>query len=97
MGGVSLVDAQTLERMAASYNASADTRTGYQRPVFHGDALYFSATVHTSDIFGPEGWRPWITGTISNHDIDVSHEELTAPHALAAIARILDAHLGGTP
>ncbi|MEV6101923.1 amino acid adenylation domain-containing protein [Nocardia sp. NPDC051981] len=97
MGGVSLVDAQTLERMAASYNASAATRTGYQRPVFHGDALYFSATVHTSDIFGPAGWRPWITGTISNHDIDVSHDELTAPHALAAIARILDAHLGGTP
>ncbi|MFE5287459.1 amino acid adenylation domain-containing protein [Nocardia sp. NPDC056611] len=97
MGGVDLVDATTLERMAASYNASAATRTGYQRPVFHGDALYFSATVHTSDIFGPEGWRPWITGAITNHDIDVSHEELTAPHALAAIARILDAHLGGTP
>ncbi|MEC3914935.1 non-ribosomal peptide synthetase [Nocardia sp. CDC160] len=105
MGGVSLVDARTLERMAASYNASADTRTGYRRPVFHGDALYFSATVHSSDIFGPEGWRPWITGTISNHDIDVSHDELTAPHALAAIARVLDEHWarildaspGGTP
>ncbi|MGW3543235.1 amino acid adenylation domain-containing protein [Nocardia niigatensis] len=97
MGGVELVDARTLERMAASYNASARTRTGYQRPVFHGDALYFSATVHTSEIFGPDGWRPWITGVITNHDIDVSHDELTAPHALAAIARILDAHLGGTP
>ncbi|WP_460725781.1 amino acid adenylation domain-containing protein [Nocardia heshunensis] len=97
MGGVSLVDAATLERMAASYNASADTRTGYQRPVFHGDAQYFSATVHTSDIFGPDGWRPYITGTITNHDIDVSHDELTAPHALAAIARILDTHWGGTP
>ncbi|WP_051179030.1 non-ribosomal peptide synthetase [Nocardia concava] len=97
MGGVSLVDAETLERMAASYNASADTRTGYQRPVFHGDALYFSATVHSSDIFGPDGWRPYITGTISNHDIDVSHEELTAPHALAAISRILDTHWGRTP
>ncbi|MVU76664.1 amino acid adenylation domain-containing protein [Nocardia sp. ET3-3] len=97
MGGVSLVDAATLERMAASYNASADTRTGYQRPVFHGDALYFSATVHTSEIFGPTGWRPYITGTITNHDIDVSHDELTAPHALAAIARVLDTHWGGTP
>ncbi|GAB0102659.1 hypothetical protein JMUB6875_16280 [Nocardia sp. JMUB6875] len=97
MGGVSLVDAETLERMAASYNASADTRTGYQRPVFHGDALYFNATVHSSDIFGPDGWRPYITGTISTHDIDVSHEELTAPHALAAISRILDTHWGGTP
>ncbi|WP_405491772.1 amino acid adenylation domain-containing protein [Nocardia sp. NBC_00511] len=97
MGGVSIIDATTLERLAASYNASARTRTGYQRPVFHGDAQYFSATVHTSDIFGPTGWRPWITGAITNHDIDVSHDDMTAPHALAAIARILDEHLGGTP
>ncbi|WP_330182290.1 amino acid adenylation domain-containing protein [Nocardia sp. NBC_01503] len=93
MGGVSLVDALTLERMAASYNASARTRTGYQRPVFHGDALYFSATVGTSDIFGPAGWRPWITGRITDHDIEVGHDELTAPHALAEIARVLDEHL----
>ncbi|MFB7717229.1 amino acid adenylation domain-containing protein [Nocardia sp. NPDC056100] len=93
MGGVSLVDALTLERMAASYNASARTRTGYQRPVFHGDALYFSATAEQSDIFGPTGWRPWITGRITNHDIEVGHEELTAPHALAEIARVLDEHL----
>ncbi|MFI1913054.1 amino acid adenylation domain-containing protein [Nocardia sp. NPDC020380] len=95
MGGVALIDAQTLERMAASYNASARTRTGYQRPVFDGDALYFSATVHTgenSDIFGPDGWRPWITGTITNHDIDAAHDDMTAPHALAAIARALKEH-----
>ncbi|WP_067698944.1 non-ribosomal peptide synthetase [Nocardia jejuensis] len=96
MGGVELVDAATLERMAASYNASADTRTGYQRPVYRGDALYFSATVDTSDIFGPAGWAPFITGEISNHDLEVTHDELTAPHALAVIARILDEHLGGT-
>ncbi|MEV6768183.1 amino acid adenylation domain-containing protein [Nocardia sp. NPDC051030] len=95
-GGVRLVDALTLERMAASYNASARTRTGYQRPVFHGDALYFSATVDALEVFGPQGWRPWITGEIANHDIEVGHEELTAPHALAVIARVLDEHLGET-
>ncbi|MEV0340838.1 amino acid adenylation domain-containing protein [Nocardia sp. NPDC050713] len=94
-GGVALVDADTLERMAGSYNASARTRTGYQRPVYHGDALYFSATVDTSDIFGPEGWRPYITGVITNHDVEVTHDELTAPHVLPVIARVLDEHLGG--
>ncbi|MFQ6398651.1 amino acid adenylation domain-containing protein [Nocardia sp. KC 131] len=95
MGGVSIIDAATLERMADSYNASAGTRTGYQRPVYRGDALYFHATVDTSDIFGPEGWRPYITGEIANVDIDVTHDELTAPHALASIARVLDEQLGG--
>ncbi|WP_084534891.1 AMP-binding protein [Nocardia yamanashiensis] len=96
MGGVSLVDATTLERMAASYNASARTRTGYQRPVYHGDALYFSATVDRQEIFGPQGWHPWITGEITSHDIEATHEELTAPDALAAIAALLDEYLGET-
>ncbi|MEU4341616.1 amino acid adenylation domain-containing protein [Nocardia sp. NPDC023852] len=95
LGGVSLIDATTLERMAGSFNASARTRTGYRRPVFDGDIVYFSATVDTSDIFGPDGWRPYVTGEIINHDVDVTHDELTAPQALPIIARVLDEHLGG--
>ncbi|WP_378732882.1 amino acid adenylation domain-containing protein [Nocardia brasiliensis] len=95
LGGVSLIDADTIERMAASYNASARTRTGYRRPVFDGDIVYFSATVDTSDIFGPDGWRPYVTGEIRNYDVEVTHDELTAPHVLPIIARVLDEHLGG--
>ncbi|PSK32383.1 non-ribosomal peptide synthetase [Nocardia seriolae] len=94
MGGVSLVDAATLEHMAASYNSSGRARTGYRRPVFHGDALYFSATVDSAEVFGPAGWRPFITGDINNHDIEVTHNEMTTPHALAIIARVLDENLG---
>ncbi|WP_431957560.1 amino acid adenylation domain-containing protein [Nocardia lijiangensis] len=94
-GGVALVDAGTLERMAGSYNDLARTRTGYQRPVYHGDALYFSATVDTSDIFGPEGWRPYVTGAITNYDVEVTHDEMSSPHVLPIIARVLDEHLGG--
>ncbi|WP_280329464.1 non-ribosomal peptide synthetase [Nocardia wallacei] len=95
MGGLSIVDADTLERMAASYNASARTRTGYRRPVHHGDILYFAATVDTSDIFGAAGWRPYVTGAITTHDLEVTHDEMTAPHVLPTIARVLDAHLEG--
>ncbi|WP_039795346.1 non-ribosomal peptide synthetase [Nocardia araoensis] len=95
LGGVSLIDAATLERMAASYNAAARTRTGYRRPVFDGDIVYFSAIVDTSDIFGPDGWGPYVTGEIINHDIEATHDELTAPHVLPVVARVLDAHLGG--
>jgi amino acid adenylation domain-containing protein/non-ribosomal peptide synthase protein (TIGR01720 family) len=95
MGGVSIIGVDTLERMANSYNASARTRTGYQRPIYHGDMLYFHATVDTSEIFGPDGWRQYITGDITTVDVDVTHDELTAPHALATIARVLDEQLGG--
>ncbi|WP_406275702.1 amino acid adenylation domain-containing protein [Nocardia sp. NBC_00881] len=95
LGGFSLFDSGTIERMARSYNAGMQARTGYQRPVFDGDIVYFSATVDTSDIFGPAGWRRYVTGEIINHDIDVTHDELTAPHVLPIIARILDEHLAG--
>ncbi|MGK8523604.1 condensation domain-containing protein [Nocardia asteroides] len=95
LGGVTLIDAATLERMAGSYNAAARTRTGYRRPVFDGDIVYFSAVIDSSDIFGPDGWGPYVTGEIINHDIEATHDELTAPHVLPVIARVLDAHLGG--
>ncbi|WP_084496830.1 non-ribosomal peptide synthetase [Nocardia amamiensis] len=90
LGGVSPIDAGTLEWITRSYNAVPQIRTGYRRPVFDGDIVYFSATVGTSDIFGPAGWRPYATGEIVNHEIEVTHDELTARHALPIIARVLD-------
>ncbi|KAF0846566.1 non-ribosomal peptide synthetase [Nocardia caishijiensis] len=93
LGGVELVDAATIERMAGSYNASAGTRTGYRRPVYQGDVLYFSATVDPAEWMGPDGWRPYVTGDIANHDVDVSHDDLTNPYALSVIAPVLDDHL----
>ncbi len=93
MGGAALVDADTLERMAGSYNASARTRTGYRRPTYRGDVLFVSATVDTSEIFDPEGWRPHVTGDIDVVEIETTHDELTAPHVLPLIARALDDHM----
>lgn len=94
LGGVTLFDAETLERMVASHNASACIRSGYRRPVYDGDIVYFHATVEGPPFFGPYGWRPYITGLIHNHEIDVTHDELTAPDVLPIIARVLDEYLG---
>ncbi|WP_433525469.1 amino acid adenylation domain-containing protein [Nocardia pseudovaccinii] len=95
--GMELIDAEIIERMAASYNAAARTRTGYHRPVYRGDLLYFSATVDSSDMVGPDGWRPYTSGRVVNHDIDLAHNDLTSPHALAIIAPVLDEHLAAAP
>ncbi|MCA2206556.1 non-ribosomal peptide synthetase [Nocardia rosealba] len=93
LGGVELIDAATIERMAGSYNASAGTRTGYRRPVYQGDVLYFSATVDPAEWMGPDGWRPYVLGDIVNHDVDVSHDDLTNPYALSVISPVLDDHM----
>ncbi|WP_433630395.1 amino acid adenylation domain-containing protein [Nocardia sp. CA-120079] len=95
--GMELIDAEIIERMAASYNAAARTRTGYHRPVYRGDLLYFSATVDSSDMVGPDGWRPYASGRVVNHDIDLAHNDLTSPHALSIIAPVLDEHLAAAP
>ncbi|MFD3743072.1 amino acid adenylation domain-containing protein [Nocardia sp. NPDC058633] len=93
LGGVELIDAATIERMAGSYNASAGTRTGYRRPVYHGDVVYFSATVDPSPWMGPDGWRPYVTGDITDHAVDVTHDDMTNPYALSVISPLLDDHL----
>ncbi|APE36327.1 non-ribosomal peptide synthetase [Nocardia mangyaensis] len=93
LGGVELLDAATIERMAGSYNASAGTRTGYQRPVYHGDVLYVRATVDPSEHMGPDGWRPYVTGEIVTHDVAVTHDDLTNPYALSVISPVLDDHM----
>ncbi|MEV6252646.1 amino acid adenylation domain-containing protein [Nocardia sp. NPDC051911] len=95
LGGVSPIDAGTIERLTRWYNIVAQIRTGYHRPVFGGDAVYFSATVDASGNSGPGGWRPYVTGEIVDHDIGVTHDELTARHVLPIIARVLDEHLAG--
>ncbi|MGF6880854.1 amino acid adenylation domain-containing protein/non-ribosomal peptide synthase protein (TIGR01720 family) [Nocardia sp. GAS34] len=91
--GTAVLDALTLERITASYNASARMRRGYRRPVFGGDLLYFTATVGRSDLTGPEGWRPYVRGAIAAHDIDAAHDAMTAPHVLPRIARVVDEYL----
>ncbi|MFD5180208.1 amino acid adenylation domain-containing protein [Nocardia sp. NPDC058379] len=93
LGGVELVDAATIERMAGSYNASAGTRTGYQRPVYHGDVLYFTAAVDPGEWMGPDGWRPYVTGSIVANDVETTHDELTNPLALSVISPVLDDHM----
>ncbi|MFI6816670.1 amino acid adenylation domain-containing protein [Nonomuraea sp. NPDC050328] len=66
--------------------------------VFHGDMLFFRATVDTLD----EGltaacWRPHVTGVIDAHDIACSHKDMTRPEPIAEIAAILAARLEERP
>ncbi|KZM73418.1 amino acid adenylation domain-containing protein [Nocardia terpenica] len=91
--GAPIIDRATIERITDSYNSSVLAGTGYHRPTFDGDMLYFSATIDASDLVGPDSWRPYVCGTITSYDIEATHQELTAPAVLPRIARALDDHL----
>jgi nonribosomal peptide synthetase DhbF len=61
---------------------------------FHGDLLLFNATIDQGDDGAtPEAWRPYIDGTIENHDITSKHDLMTQPGSLAQIGPILAAKL----
>ncbi|MBU3063590.1 amino acid adenylation domain-containing protein [Nocardia sp. NEAU-G5] len=93
--GVPIIDEAIIERITNSYNSSVTGATGYQRPLFDGDMVYFHATVDSPEVMGPDGWRPYVSGTITTYDVESTHCELTTPHVLPIIARALDEHLAG--
>ncbi|MGW2299063.1 non-ribosomal peptide synthetase, partial [Streptomyces violaceorubidus] len=63
---------------------------------FAGDVLFFAAeeSAARGDAFRADAWRPFVSGGITEHVIDHSHEDLMiAPGSVAAVAEVLERHL----
>ncbi|CDZ89497.1 non-ribosomal peptide synthetase [Rhodococcus ruber] len=89
------VDAGHLDRMVADYNGSAALLAGYRPPLYDGDLVFVTATADKPHHAGGfAGWRPYVTGAMHNHLLDVAHDRMTAPDAVPALAAVLDRHLG---
>ncbi|UOZ03320.1 thioesterase domain-containing protein [Amycolatopsis sp. WQ 127309] len=60
------------------------------------DVLFFTATADR-DPHGPvlADWMPYLSGDVENHDVDVTHVQLTQPDALARIGPVLAERLAG--
>ncbi|MER5931170.1 amino acid adenylation domain-containing protein [Streptomyces sp. NPDC002054] len=61
---------------------------GFNSPVFHGDALFFNAVPNPDATFG-DLWKPFITGTVKQYDIETTHHEMVLPEPAAEICRIV--------
>ncbi|UGT43524.1 amino acid adenylation domain-containing protein [Nocardia yamanashiensis] len=86
--------AHALDRITYCFNRTAQIRSGHRRPLFNGDLIYFTATrgVLRAD-HGSGGWRQYIGGEVVNIDLDTTHEALTSPDVLPAIAAELNRRL----
>ncbi len=58
-----------------------------------GDLLYFSARRGITGPLTSDMWRPYVTGQIIEHGVDVTHAQMTNPEALTVIGPLLDAEL----
>ena len=82
-----------LERLHQGYVDSVAMSTSYRPASYDGDLLYFSATEGITGELTGEMWRPWVSGRIAEHPVDVTHAQMTNPEALAVIGPILETEL----
>ncbi|WP_324192379.1 amino acid adenylation domain-containing protein [Nocardia transvalensis] len=87
--------ADQLTRLHRGYVEGVRLSHSYRPGVFDGDLLYFSATRGMTEPFGADLWRPYVTGTLTEHRVDATHAQLTNSEALATIGPLLAAHLRG--
>ncbi|MDR7169713.1 enterobactin synthetase component F [Nocardia kruczakiae] len=84
---------EQLECLHQGYVDSVAMSTSYRPASYDGDLLYFSATEGITGELTGEMWRPWVSGRIAEHRVDVTHAQMTNPEALAVIGPILETEL----
>lgn len=94
---------QQLERLHQGYVDCVGMSARYRPKSYDGDLLYFSAREGITGGLTCDMWRPYVSGTIIEHSVDVTHAQMANPEALAVIGPILEAELtrrnriGGRP
>lgn len=93
--GAGLTAAQ-LTRLHRGYVECVRLSHGYRPDVYDGDLLYFSATRGVTASLGAELWRPYVTGTLTEHPVPAVHAQLTNSDVVPIIGPLLAAQLSGT-
>jgi thioesterase domain-containing protein len=77
-----------LENMSKVGANNARTMGTFESPVFGGDLLYFNAKLDKGGSWGPH-WRPYILGSIEEHDVDATHHDLHMPTPVGQIMKVI--------
>ncbi|MFJ7275153.1 amino acid adenylation domain-containing protein [Kitasatospora sp. NPDC098663] len=84
----------TIQGVMDGFVSSAELQQRVEHQVFHGDLLFFTATVDPVDpALSHRDWKPHLDGTIENHGITCEHKDMTRSGPLAEIGRRLDRRL----
>lgn len=85
------LDDATLDRLIDVVINSRRLVGSSQHEVFHGNMLFFTAArPRAEDWLTREAWRPYLSGTLTNLDIDSDHPGMARTEALKTIAGHLD-------
>ncbi|WP_415977044.1 amino acid adenylation domain-containing protein [Rhodococcus sp. 077-4] len=89
-GAATLLDDDQIRRLYDRYRLFV--RLGYEhRPEFFGgDLTFFSASRYRGVPRSPWEWRQFVGGTIADHPVPTTHNEMGTPKALAEVARSIE-------
>ncbi|KQU06384.1 hypothetical protein ASG56_01460 [Rhodococcus sp. Leaf7] len=92
-GPTAHLDEGQMRRLYERYRLFVDLGHDHAPERFDGDLTFFSATVDADPTLTPWAWRRYIAGSITDFPVDVQHNAMGTPDALAAVAR----RLGNAP
>ncbi|MGW7024540.1 amino acid adenylation domain-containing protein [Streptomyces decoyicus] len=84
----------TLSRIVDIVPNHARMMRAHHHRAYEGDLLFFTAAApRAEDWLTREAWRPHVSGTLTNRDLDCTHPQLMQPRQLDEIAAALAARL----
>lgn len=84
------LDERTLEALSEVYVNTNHLVRRYDTRPCAADVLFFRACVDTiDDELTPETWAPHVTGSITSHDVQCSHKDMTLPGPIAEIGSVI--------
>ncbi|MFI0418764.1 amino acid adenylation domain-containing protein [Spongiactinospora sp. 9N601] len=89
--------AERVPSLVAVFSGAAELMARFTPGVFHGDVLFFRATLDKTPGTPSIGdWGPYVAGRIESHEMSCAHGEMMASGPVTRIGMILAARLGVT-
>ncbi|MGB8939601.1 MAG: alpha/beta fold hydrolase, partial [Streptomyces sp.] len=85
-----------LDNMSRVGSNNLNKMAAFESPVFRGDLLFFNATKDKDKSYGPD-WRPFVLGSIEEHDVDATHTDLHMPKSAGQIMKVIVRKLAERP
>ncbi|MFF4370595.1 amino acid adenylation domain-containing protein [Streptomyces sp. NPDC001594] len=80
-----------LDNMSKVLANNTNLMMDWESPVYDGDIVFFHATL--KDEMYAHLWRPYVLGTIEEHDVAATHHEMNLPGPVSEVFEVLNAKL----
>ncbi|MEW1639117.1 amino acid adenylation domain-containing protein [Streptomyces sp. NPDC093801] len=80
-----------LDNMSRVLANNTNLMMDWESPVYDGDVVFFHATL--KDEMYAHLWRPYVLGTIEEHDVAATHHEMNLPGPVSEVFEVLNRKL----